>query len=944
MPSSQLSRDEIHRNLDSFRSHWLRELVEWNEQGLTGEEQKSAQRFWIDLFSCFGVSAARMNLFERNARRGNTGNTGRIDLFYPGVVIGEAKKPGVELEVAYEQVLDYLNGGSIRDFEYPRYILCSNFEAFRLVRLGDTDSSFDISFRLSEVVDYLDSLKFLAGYDTVTRAEETRASIQASRLMAELFTAMAGDDVDEAVGDEAPTNIHDEELRVHETSMYLTRLLFLLFGDDAGLWEADLFTRFVEENTTADNLGPQLNALFEVLNTPENRRRHVPDSMAAFPYVNGAIFAEPMRTQYFTPAMRTALLHACRFNWSEISPAIFGSLFQLVKSKEARRSDGEHYTSEKNILKTLEPLFLTELREKAERLIASRSTTVKALREFRDSLADYAFLDPACGSGNFLIVAYRELRKIETDLIVAIRRKEGTLDDMALDVSFEQKLSIGQFYGIEVNWWPARIAETAMFLVDHQANKELAQRIGAAPERLPISITAHIHHANALAVDWSLVVPEPKGETLVFGNPPFIGQYTKTKGQKEDMKRVWGKDYDGYLDYVTGWHAQAMKLLSQRKGQFAYVTTNSITQGQPVPELFGPLFREGWRIKFAHRTFSWDSEAPGKAAVHCVIVGFSRGEFKPLLWDYPRVNGEPVSVPVVTGINAYLVDGPNVLVTKRMKPLSSFVSPAVRGSQPTDGGNLIISAEDYEEVSSNSVAAKYLRKFIGSRELVHGLDRWCLWLEDLDPADVKHAEVLRERIEGCREFREQSTPSGDAYKLKEIPHLFRPNKHRPLVPYVGIPIHVGESRRYYTVQRFEPEVICSNANFQVRDKDGLLFSLISSSMFLAWQGTIGGRLESRLRFSSTIVWNNFPVPELSTKQRESIIKAGKKVLEARALHPERSLAEHYAPLSMAPELVKAHEALDREVDKAFGAPRKLTNERQRLELLFSSYQRLTQAA
>lgn len=940
MPSSQLSRDEIHRNLDSFRSHWLRELEEWKEQGLTGEEQKAAQRFWIDLFSCFGVTAQRMNLFERNARRGDTGNTGRIDLFYPGVVIGEAKKPGVDLEIAYQQVLDYLNGGSIRDFEYPRYILCSNFEQFRLIRLGDTN--FDVTFGLSEVVDYLDSLKFLAGYDTVTRAEEARASIQASRLMAELFTAMAGDDVDEAVGDEAPTNFHDEELRVHETSMYLTRLLFLLFGDDAGLWEADLFTRFVEENTTPDNLGPQLNALFEVLNTPDNRRRHVPDSMAAFPYVNGAIFAEPMRTQYFTPAMRTALLHACRFNWSEISPAIFGSLFQLVKSKEARRSCGEHYTSEKNILKTLEPLFLTELREKAERLITSRSTTVKALRALRDSLADYAFLDPACGSGNFLIVAYRELRKIETDLIVAIRRKEGTLDDMALDVSFEQKLSIGQFYGIELNWWPARIAETAMFLVDHQCNKELAQRIGAAPERLPISITAHIQHANALAVDWSLVVPEPKAETFVFGNPPFIGHQTKTKEQREELKAVWGKYANGLLDYVTGWHAQAVKLLKKRKGEFAFVTTNSIAQGQGVAPLFGPLYAEGWDIKFAHKTFAWDSEAPGKAAVHCVIVGFSRDTTgKQRLWDYETAQSEPHEVVVSQGVNGYLVDGPRILVERVSKPLSSEIAPAHFGTMPL-GSALIVEAGDYEEVSSDPVAAKYLRPFRMGRELVRGLDRWCLWLEDLEPGDLEKSPVLKERVARNKRYREAASTGGDAYKYRSTPHLFRPNKHRPLAPYVGIPKVVSETRGYYTVQHLEPEVIAGDQLYTALDPDGLLFSLISSSMFMAWQGTIGGRLESRLRFSNTLTWNTFPVPELSDKQREGIVKAGKKVLEARELHPERSLAEHYAPLSMAPELVKAHEALDRQVDKAFGAPRKLTNERQRLELLFENYQRLTE--
>ncbi|WP_311489339.1 DNA methyltransferase, partial [uncultured Corynebacterium sp.] len=457
--------------------------------------------------------------------------------------------------------------------------------------------------------------------------------------MADLFTAMVGDEVDEQVGDEAPTDPEDEDAAVQVTSMYLTRLLFLLFAEDSGVIEQDLFYRFVLEHTTSENLGSQLGALFEVLNTPEAQRRRVPDSMARFPYINGAIFAETMPTQFFTPEMRDALLNACRFRWTNISPALFGSMFQLVKSKEARRDDGEHYTSEKNILKTIGPLFLDELRAEADRLIAAKSTPVAKLRAFRDSLADMVFCDPACGSGNFLIVAYRELRKIETDVIVAIREREGTTD-LALDISWGQKLSIGQFYGIELNWWPARIAETAMFLVDHQANRELADRVGLAPDRLPISITAHIEHANALAVDWLEILPETSGMTYIFGNPPFIGQYTKTSEQTEDMRRVWGKDYDGYLDYVTGWHAQAKTLLTERRGEFAYVTTNSITQGQPVPALFGPLQREGWLIKFAHRTFAWDSEAPGKAAVHCVIVGFTKKRaVKQQLWDYPEIHG-----------------------------------------------------------------------------------------------------------------------------------------------------------------------------------------------------------------------------------------------------------------------------------------------------------------
>ncbi len=667
----------------------------------------------------------------------------------------------------------------------------------------------------------------------------------------------------------------------------------------------------------------------------------MPDSLARFPYVNGAIFAETMPTQFFTPDMRDALLNACRFQWTQISPAIFGSMFQLVKSKEARRGDGEHYTSEKNILKTIGPLFLDELREEADRLIRAKSTPVAKLRQFRDSLADMVFCDPACGSGNFLIVAYRELRKIETDVIMAIREREGQ-SDMALDISWEQKLSISQFHGIELNWWPARIAETAMFLVDHQANRELADRVGLAPERLPITVTAHIVHANALQVDWREILPKTTGMTYVFGNPPFIGQYTKTAEQTEDMKRVWGKDYDGYLDYVTGWHAQTKTLLEERQGEFAYVTTNSITQGQPVPALFGPLMREGWRIKFAHRTFQWDSEAPGKAAVHCVIVGFTRDRgVKQRLWDYPDIRGEAVELAIEQGVNAYLVDGPNVLVRKRTKPLADI--PLARfGSKPTDGGNLIVEVADYEAMMSDAVAAKYLRPFRMGRELVRGLDRWCLWMADsFDPADLNKSETLRSRVDAVRQTRLVSKKKATQVSA-DTPYLFQ-EIHQPTVDYVAIPRVVSETRRFFTADLYSPSIIAADSVFTAEDPDGALFGLISSSMFITWQRTVGGRLKSDLRFSNTLVWNTFPVPELDDKTRQRIIDAGKKVLAARELHPERSLAEHYNPLAMDPALIKAHDELDREVDKAFGASRRLTTERQRQELLFANYSKMTSA-
>lgn len=938
-PLVSIDRATVRRNLDNFTAFWLERIDSWRGRGETATEKRYAQQFWSELFACFGVNASRMDLFEQDARRGSTGGSGYIDLFWPGVVIGEAKSLGVDLEVAHIQARDYLAGGTVKDFELPRYIICSNFEQIRLSKLGDPDNRFDISFPLAEITDHLDQLRFLAGYESISKEEEEEASIQASRLMADLFTAMAGDEVDEAVGDEAPTDPEEEDQRIQQTSMYLTRLLFLLFGDDAGLWEQDLFYRFVLEQTNAENLGPQLNSLFEVLNTPENRRSRLPEHLAKFPYVNGSIFADSMRTEYFDPEMRDALLNACRFHWSHISPAVFGSMFQLVKSKEARRNDGEHYTSEKNILKTIEPLFLDELRAEADRLISAKSTPVKKLREFRDSLADMIFVDPACGAGNFLVVAYRELRTIETQVIVEIRRREGQTG-MALDASWEQKLSIGQFYGFELNWWPAKIAETAMFLVDHQANRELAEAIGAAPDRLPITITAHIIHGNALHLDWKETLPEVNGVTYVFGNPPFIGQYTKTQEQTADMKAVWGKNYDGYLDYVTTWHAKTLQLLEHRRGMFAFVTTNSIVQGQPVPALFGPIFDVGWRIRFAHRTFSWDSEAPGKAAVHCVIVGFDRqSEPRPRLWDYPDVKSEPVLIPVERAVNAYLIDGPNVLVTKRAKVLSPELGKVVYGSKPVDGGNLTVEPEYYDEVASDPVAAKYLRPYRGAREFLHGLDRWCLWLEDIDPVELSQSRVLKSRVAAVREFRLGSKKKA-TQELSAVPYLFA-ERRQPEVPYLCIPSVVSETRKFFVAARYDASVISSNLVFNTPDEDGLQFSLISSSMFITWQRSVGGRMKSDLRFANTLTWNTFPVPDLEDSSREKIIKVGKKVLEARELRPERSLAGHYNPLAMDPALVKAHDVLDREVDKAFGAPRKLTTERQRQELLFASYARMT---
>ena len=833
-------RATIRHKLIEFKIRWRGHIDQWKAENRPATESSHDQQFWGDLLACFGVNARDLYLYQRSAKRASTGHTGKIDMFIPGKVIGEAKSLGIDLDKAHEQALDYLLGGTIPNSQMPAYVLCSNFETLRITRLnrdyvGDS-AEWDVTFDLDEIDEHLEQLAFLADYETSAYHEEEQASLEASRLMVELFRAMNGDEADEAVGDEAPT--------------------------------------------TPESLGPQLNELFRVLNTPEDKRpKRLPGTLAKFPYVNGAIFAEQLDPEYFDYAMREALLNACDFDWSKIDVSVFGSLFQLVKSKEARRGDGEHYTSKTNILKTIGPLFLDELRAQADKLVSNPATPVRKLEEFRDSLAAHIFCDPACGAGNFLLTAYKELRRIETDLIVAIRQRRGETG-MSLNIEWEQKLSIGQFYGFELNWWPAKIAETAMFLVDHQANKELANAVGRPPQRLPITITAHIVHGNALALDWTEALPKAVGETFIFGNPPFIGQDTRTKQQLEEMKAVWRRKNISRLDYVTCWHIKSLDLFSTRNGRFAFVTTNSITQGEQVPLLFGPIFAAGWRIRFAHRTFSWDSDAPGKASVHCVIVGFDRAhEPRPQLWDYPNVSSAPVAVPVERVINAYLVDGPNVLVQKMTSPISCEIKPAVLGAMAKDGGGLIVEAQDVQEALDDPIAAKYLRPYVGSRELVRGLSRWCLWMVDLDPADVQASTFLRSRIEQVRAYRTTSS-APTTRSMAKIPHLFA-QRYRPQTDFLCVPSVVSENRPYFTAADIEEGTVVSSLAFAVEDSDRSQFALISSSMFITWQKMIGGRLESRLRFANTLTWNTFPVPELDEKTRKRIIKAGQKVLAAR---------------------------------------------------------------
>lgn len=830
------------------------------------------------------------------------------------------------------------------------------------------------------------------GFDVET-FHETR---DASNQMAGLFESLAKAGMSEA-----------------QISTVMARLLFLLFADDTQMWseseDSNSFERMIRgTHQEGTDLAQRLNELFDLLNKKPSGASAVadaPEYLSGFKYVNGGMFADTVpipdeMSGALAKTFRQQLLAASERDWSKVSPAIFGSMFQSVRKKETRRKMGEHYTSEEDVLKTLNPLFLDELRDKLTNAV-DKSDEPTRLRNLRRELANIRFMDPACGCGNFIIIAYREMRKLELDILVRLRNlgqideseltslvvgKAGVSEDVRKRArSIEPLVTIDNFYGLELDAWPASIARTAMFLVERQMDQKMMEEFGYAPVRLPLAHSAHILEGDALTEvdpdsgehvdrDWSKVLPVTAQDVAsgvrvyIAGNPPFAGQGKKgaegteeKKAKERGMRLAWGKDYAGYLDFATAWFAKAARYLktlqeqseilgvTEVPGEFAFVSTNSIVQGKPVPSLFGPLFRDGWRLKFAYRTFPWESEAAGKAAVHCVITGFTRSEVPEKsrtvrVFDYDWSNRRTVEQEFAHSLNAYLVsDGPNVLVKDRSKPLSSNLSQVRRGNQPSDNGNLIVKVEDYPVVAADPVAARYLRPFRMGKEL----DRWCLWLENATEEEIASSPVLSARVAAVAEMRSQSTKKATQLKAA-TPHLFDEN-HQPTDAYVGIPRVVSELRPYYTVARLSPEVISGDKVYTAIDPDSFLFAVISSSMFITWQKAIGGRLESRLSFSNTVVWNNLPLPEVSEEQRRKVIAAGRKVLAAREAIEERagepvSLAKMYASLAtMDPALRAAHDELDSAVDVAFGATRRCSSEAKRLEILFERYQELTAA-
>jgi hypothetical protein len=906
---------------NEIRARAARFAAEWYGKGYEKGETAS---FYHDFFQVFGRNRRDVNVyFEKRVKLGKR-QRGFIDLFWPGVLLVEQKSLGKNLVSARTQATDYFL--SLKERERPRYILLSDFQHFELIDLETGD---DHAFSLAELPDKVRLFGFVAGYQQQSYKDQDPVNVEAAGLMSNLHNKLT---------ESGYTGAHLERL--------LVRIMFCLFADDTGIFERDSFLRYVEDRTSEDgsDLGQHLVHLFQIMDTPDIRRSSsLDEDLARFPYVNGQLFAERIDIPSFDVAMRDALLTCCYFDWSRVSPALFGSLFQTVMLPEEQRKKGAHYTSEKNILKTIHPLFLDELQAELAAIKADKSSRRQSrLEAFHIKLGTLTFMDPACGCGNFLILAYRELRLLEIELLEALypaKERQRVLDIRALC-----KVDVDQFYGIELEEFPARIAEAAMWLVDHQMNMLLSSAFGQSLVRLPLKKSAHITHGNALEIDWKTVIA-PEKLNYMLGNPPFVGSKYQSAEQRKELATIFkGVHGAGVLDYVSAWFWKAAHFIQGTKIIVALVSTNSITQGEQAGVLWQPmLHRLGIQIHFAHRTFKWtidEKRIKGLdiAAVHVVIIGFAA--YVPeerWLFDYDQPNAEPHRIQVAN-INPYLVDAANVTLIKRSQPISD-VPPIVFGNMPNDNGNLILSDEEKVEFLSKEPAAKqFVKPLISAHEFINGLNRWCLWLNQAEPGALKALPLVMQRIDLVKRYRLASSREATR-KLAAAPYLFGEIRQTN-GSYVLIPRHSSENRTCVPIGFFTAENIAHDSCLFVPNATLYHFGILTSLMHNAWMRQVCGRLKSDYRYSNSLVYNNFPWPTPTEAQQQAIEARAQAVLDARAEFPNATLADLYDPLTMPPALLKAHQALDKAVDAAY-RKQPFANERERVEFLFAEYQRLT---
>ena len=912
----RLSWNEVRTRAAAFSEEWRDASYEKGE----------TQSFYNDFFQVFGVRRRNVARYEEHVTKLND-SQGFIDLFWPGVLIVEQKSAGRDLESAYEQAGDYFD--AIPDNEKPRYILVSDFQNFEL---RDLDESHTDSFELKDLSAHVESFGFIMGIQRKTFRDQDPVNIAAAELVGKLHDAL------NSVG-------YQEE----NLERFLVRIVFCLFADDTGIFDTrDIFSDFIETRTSEDgsDLGALLAQLFQVLDTPESDRTlSLDEDLARFPYINGELFDGPLRIPAFDAAMRRLLLEACNFDWSNISPAIFGALFQSVMDPIERRASGAHYTTEKNILKVIEPLFMDDLRAEFVRLRSRKdSKRVNELRRFQKKLRQLRFLDPACGCGNFLIIAYRELRLLEIEVMREIRTATGATEQEALAAEWLSVVNVDQFYGIELGDFSVRIAETALWMMDHIMNNRLSLEFGQTYTRIPLSTSPHIVQGDALETDWMELLP-PETCAYVFGNPPFVGAKFQTAEQREHVRRIasLGKS-GGTLDYVTAWFIKSGEYVQTSNARIGFVSTNSITQGEQVAQLWPILFeRCELEIAFAHRTFAWGSDARGKAHVHVVILGLDRRvTVRPQkrLFSYPDINGDAEETRHAE-ISPYLFDAdglanPHLTVREMSRPINGMRHLIV-GSQPIDNGNYIFGYDERKTfLEAEPNAEEFLHPFVGAREHLHGVQRWILALQQAAPVALRGLPLVRERMTSVREFRSMSRRKSTLaiagfptrYNLEVI----------PISPFLVIPRVSSERREFLPLGWMKPPTIPSDAVLVLENASLPEFALLTSSMHMAWLRHIGGRLKSDYRYSIGLVYNTFPMPD-EESDLQNLNPLAQAVLDARTTHPEATLADLYDPDLMPLDLRKAHQALDRAVDRLY-RPKRFASERERVEHLFVLYERM----
>lgn len=913
-----LTTNEIRKRLNAFAK----------EQKGASNERSQAQTFWLRFYECFGIRDVSAAVYEQSVKKLG-GAQGFIDSFIPGKLIVEHKSRGKDLDAAFNQASEYFL--SLKEEERPRYIITSDFARIRLYDLQSGGGYRQC--KLSELAKKADWFLFLVEGEITDFTEESEADRNAAYAISKLHESLLR------------ANFKGRKLEV-----LLTRLLFCLFAEDTGIFgENGQFRRLVE-GTRPDgkDLGGAIAELFQVLNTPEeDRQKNLDEALMRFSYINGNLFGEKSDIPSFDSELREQLLACARLDWSGISPAIFGAMFQGVleehnpdgadssNRKASRRELGAHYTSERNILRVINPLCMDDLRAE----LAKVKRNKKLLEAFYDKLPTLTFFDPACGCGNFLVIAFRELRQLEMDTIEAMS-DVGLTKGGLLDVSTLCRVKVNQFYGIEIDEAAAHIGRVALWITDHQMNLEAADRFGTTRPTVPLVDSATIVCENSLRIDWNDVIPA-KRCSYVMGNPPFIGHQWRTPEQMHDMESVWGSEGRfGRLDYVTCWHNKAAAYMRNNEEVItALVSTNSICQGEQVGILWSFLLSQGVQIHFAHRTFQWSNEGKGVAAVHCVIVGFGMSEPKQrVLFDYSNsIKAEPVSLQV-RNINPYLVDAPNVILPSRTE--TPIGLPQIKqGSKPVDGGNFLFTeAEKTAFLKDEPQAAQWMRPYIGSDELINGNWRWCLWLKGISPAELRTMPLVKQRLNAIAETRLKS-PTKSVQEFAAQPTLFTQDR-QPDSDYLAVPEVSSETRRFLPIGFLSKHVIASNMVLTCAGAKLYHFGVLCSTMHNAWMRYTCGRLESRYRYAPA-VYNNFPWPSsLDDKSIRNLDTAAQSILDARALYPESSLADLYDPTAMPPELVKAHAALDKAVDAAYGY-KGGKDDASRVAYLFERYQEIT---